>query len=203
LNVIISKGDVMSSAIELYKEAWDLDFNKGDSLYAETLYRELIERFPHSDEKEYALVHLERIAKRKGNPNDPTFKPLHSGSGGGGLAVVCFFLILLLIVGLGYGYYYGYQQHLRMESNELVIQGLLSERYGEFADAAQKYEQARQVSSLNGSAYRCLALLYLNMGKLPQAENIGKQWQLLIPHDANLRDFSNRLADSIAQQGHP
>ena len=51
----------MSSAIELYKEAYDLDFNKGDSLYAETLYKELIERYPHSDEKEYAQVHLERI----------------------------------------------------------------------------------------------------------------------------------------------
>jgi tetratricopeptide (TPR) repeat protein len=192
----------MTSAIELYKEAYDLDFNKGDSLYAETLYKEIIERFPHSDEKEYAQVHLERIAKLKGNPSDPTFKPLRSG-GSNGLAVVCFVLILFIFVGLGFGFYYGYQMHLRMDSNESVIHGLLSEKKGDMSEAEKNYEQAQFLFPRNGVAYRCLAELYLDSGKLQQAEIVRKKWELLLPFDIHLSKFNKRRTDTPQQEKEP
>jgi tetratricopeptide (TPR) repeat protein len=193
----------MSSAIELYKEAYDLDYNKGDSLYAEVLYKEIIERFPHSDEKEYAQAHLERIAKLKGNPDDPTFKPLQSGGSGGGLAIVCFVLILLILSALGFGGYYGYRLYRRLESNELVIHGLISEKTNNLDEAINRYEQAQQIYPANGLAYRCLAELYLKIGKPQQAELLTRQWELLHPYDIALKDFKQRLADSTQQEPKP
>ena len=193
----------MSSAIELYKEAYDLDYNKGESLYAETLYKEIVERFPHSDEKEYSLVHLERIAKLKGNPNDPTFAPLQSRGGGGGLAVVCFVFTLLLTVGLGFGLYYGYLQKQRIDSYEMVIHGLHSEINGHAEEATAIYEQAQKRYPNSIAAYRCLAELYLSKGKFEQAELVGKQWALLRPYDRFLGTFKKRLADSTSRKAVP
>lgn len=190
----------MSSAIELYKEAYDLDFNKGESIYAETLYRELIERYPHSDEKEYAQVHLERIAKLKGNPDDPTFTPLRSGGGGSGLALVCFVLILLILTALGFGASYGFRLHKQLLSNELVIHGLLSEKKGNVETAEKRYEEARQIFPKNGAAYHCLADLYLRSGKPESAELVSRQWELLQPYDISLMDFKRNLADSSAHR---
>lgn len=193
----------MSSAIELYKEAYDLDFNKGDSLYAEVLYKEIIERFPHSDEKEYAQVHLERIAKLKGNPSDPTFKPLRNGAGGNGLAVVCFVLILFLSVGLGFGFYYGYRMHLRMNSNECIIHGLLSQKNGDAVTAEKNFEQAQTLFPRNSLAYRCLTELYLRSGKRDQAEIVRKKWNLYLPFDTHLSAIRNLPADSSQQEELP
>jgi tetratricopeptide (TPR) repeat protein len=193
----------MSSAIELYKEAYDLDFNKGESLFAEALYKEIIERFPHSDEKEYALVHLERIAKLKGNPGDPTFKPLQSRGGGGGLAIVCFILTLLLLVGFGFGLYYSYLQKQRIDSLELVINGLHNETIGNTEEAIAMYEQSQKRYPHSVTAYRCLAELYLSNGKFEQAELVSKQWGLLRPFDHSLGSFKNRLADSTSRKATP
>ncbi|MBN1579027.1 MAG: tetratricopeptide repeat protein [Chitinispirillaceae bacterium] len=193
----------MSSAIELYKEAYDLDYNKGDSLYAEVLYKEIIERFPHSDEKEYAQVHLERIAKLKGNPNDPSFKPLRSGGSGGGLAVVCFVLILMILTGLGFAGYYGYPQYLRLASYELIIHGLISQKNNDLADAERMFEQAQRIYPRNSVAFRCLTELYLQTGKPEKAELVRNQWKLLMPNDIALHTFTSRLADSIRQEKKP
>ncbi|MBN1307107.1 MAG: hypothetical protein JXA18_04265 [Chitinispirillaceae bacterium] len=193
----------MSSAIELYKEAYDLDYNKGDSLYAEVLYKEIIARFPHSDEKEYAQVHLERIAKLKGNPDDPTFKPLRSGGSGVGLSVVCFVLLLMILTALGFGGYYGYRRYIRQESNELIIHGLISEKNGNLSEAIQRYEQAQKVCPRNGVAYRCLAEVYLHFGKVHQADLLTRQWELLHPYDIALKDFKQRLADSTRREHTP
>ena len=187
----------MSSAIELYKEAYDLDFNKGDSLYAETLYKELIERYPHSDEKEYAQVHLERIAKLKGNPNDPTYSPLRSG-GGGGLVIVCFVLILFILTALGFGGYYGFRQYKELQSTRLVIHGLISEQNGKFTQAENRYEEARRLYPKNGIAYHCLASLYRRSGKPEAAQLVAKQWELLLPFDIVLREFNQHLSDTTA-----
>jgi tetratricopeptide (TPR) repeat protein len=190
----------MSSALELYKEAYDLDFNKGESLFAERLYKDIIERYPNSDEKEYAQVHLERIAKLKGNPNDPAYAPLKSGRSGGGLAMACFVLLLLLLMTMGFGFYYGYRQYLRMDSLELVLDGLLCEKNGNTSGATENYNLAQHTYPQNGVAYRCLAELYLRAGKLTQADLVGKQWELLLPDDVNIADFKKRLAD-VAKQG--
>ena len=190
----------MSSAIELYKEAYDLDFNKGDISYAEVLYKELIERFPHSDEKEYAQIHLERIAKLKGNPKDPAYTPPGNGSTGGALAVVCFVLILLILVALGFAGYYGYRCYRRIDSCEIVIRGLLSEQCGDRANAVQYYELAQKIFPESPLPFHSLANLYLTSGKLQQAELVGKQWALLHPDDPSLKLFQEQLADSLQQK---
>ena len=200
LNLLSRGRHLMSSAIELYKEAYDLDFNKGESLYAETLYKELIERFPHSDEKEYAQVHLERIAKLKGNPDDPAFKPLRTGGSSNSLVFVCFALILLILTALGFGASYGLRLQKQLRSNELVIHGLLSERNGNRQAAEDRYEEARRIFPKNGAAYHCLADLYLRSGKPEASELVSRQWELLQPYDIALMDFRRRLADTAAHR---
>ena len=68
----------MASAIELYRDAYDLDYRKGDWETAEDIYRKIVTKYPQSEEKEYALVHLERIEKLKADPDDKELKPVRA-----------------------------------------------------------------------------------------------------------------------------
>ena len=184
----------MSSAIEIYKEAYDLDFNKGDIYFAEALYKELIERYPHSEEREYAEIHLERIAKLKGNPDDPAIRPQQrTGNGGGGLAVVSFVLILLLAVSVGFAFYFSYRHYLHLASYEEIIHGLLSEKIGDSIGAEQSYERAQRMCPRNGIAYRCMAELYIGNGKTRKAELVARQWELIKPAAPALFLLKQRL----------
>jgi len=184
----------MSSAIELYKQAYDLDFKNGDRPMAEQLYKEIVERFPYSDEKEYALIHLDRIEKLKDNPRDPALQPAKTSQGLWGFAVLCFVLCLLLLVGCGLLGYFLRQQQKRIASNEYIIQGLIGEKAGALNAARLSYTQAQEIYPENVVACQCLAELYLANGKKELAEIEFKQWQLMSPDDANLKDFSARMS---------
>ena len=114
----------MASAIELYREAYDLDYRKGDWETAEDIYKKIVVKYPHSEEKEYALVHLERIEKLKGNPDDLELKPSRSSphSTTNALSVVNFIFILITLLGLGgLGYLlWQQQQNLRVVCSRLL-----------------------------------------------------------------------------------
>jgi hypothetical protein len=193
----------MSTALELYKQAYDLDYNKGDVHYAETLYKEIISRFPHSDEKEYSQVHLDRIARLKGNPGDPAFSPVKHPRGATGLAIACFALLLPLMLAVGFGFYFGYRHYQRMESLESVLCGMLCEKNNDTAGAVEQYTRAQQSYSAGGMAFRCLAELYLRGGKITQAALVGRQWELLAPDDINLADFKRRLVEAGRKEPKP
>ncbi len=182
----------MASAIELYQRAYDLDYRQGDWEEAEDIYKDILERYPYSDEKEYAQVHLERIQRLKGDPRDPELQPVRSGSAVG-LTVFCFFLTLLLIVGTGFLGYFFWEHQARGLSQELVLQGMVSERIGNANNAQLKYEQARNEDPSNVLAHQCLAELFLKHGDKARAENAGKGWAAVSPNDVNLKDFTSRL----------
>ncbi len=185
----------MASAIELYQRAYDLDYRNGDWESAEELYHEIIERYPYSDEKEYAQVHLERIQRLKGNPKDPEIQPVRSGSGAVGLAVFSFFLTLLLIVGTGYIGYFGWKMQKRQLSQELILQGMMSEQMGNVNNAQLKYEQAQKEDETNALAYQSLAQLFLKHGEKARAAAEFKKWKIVSPNDVNLGDFAKRLQE--------
>lgn len=178
----------MSSAIELYQKAYDLDYNRGDLEYAEELYKEIINRYPHSEEKEYAQVNLERIANLKSNPNDPFYKPFHSG-GLTGLTVFCFILVLFLSVGVGFLGYFLYKGKQRQDSYELLLHGMIFEQNGNPDNARSRYEHAQKLYPANSLAYRCLGELYLKNGNIDLAEIESKKWKLANPYDINISDF--------------
>ncbi len=184
----------MASAIELYQQAYDLDYRHGDWETAEEMYRDILERYPYSDEKEYAQVHLERIQRLKGNPKDPDILPVRSGSAVG-LTVFCFFLTLLLIVGTGFLGYYFWQYQKRQLSHELVLQGMISELTGNVNNAQLNYEQAQKEDEMNALAYQCLAELFLKHGDKNRAASEGKKWKIVSPNDINLTDFARRLKE--------
>lgn len=183
----------MASSIVLYQRAYDADYRKGDWQYAEELYKEIIERFPYSDEKEYAQVHLDRLAKLKSDPHNQELQPVRGSGASSGFVVFCFFLTLLLIVGTGFLGYFLFQQQKWMSSQEFVIQGLISERTGNPKNAIEKYKLAQETYPNNTLAYQTLAELYLKHGKMKQAEIEFNQWELISPNDLSLKDFKQRF----------
>jgi tetratricopeptide (TPR) repeat protein len=181
------------TAIELYREAYDHDYRKGDWEYAEQLYRQIIEEFPYSEEKEYARVHLERLAKLKADPHNRSLQPIRSTAGPGALAIFTFLFLLVLTAGsTGLGYWV-WRQHLALNYQNLVLQGLFSERAGDIDAAANRYKQAQEVLPASSLAYRQLADLYLNAGQLELAAIEHKRWALTDPDDPALSHFTQRM----------
>lgn len=188
----------MSSAIELYKRAYEMDYRQGDWQFAETLYRELIERYPYSEEKEYAQVHLERIEKLKRDPNDPDLQPSRRSSGGNALAVLSFIMMLFLVAATSVGGYLLWQQLMINSYNDLVIQGQINERYGRYESARRKYEEAQSLVPQKSLAYQCLAELYLKQKQYKLAEIEGRKWEVSsTTADADFGDFKRRLKTGI------
>lgn len=183
----------MASAIELYQRAYDLDYRKGDWQYAEELYKEIIERYPYSDEKEYAQVHLDRIAKLKSDPHNQELQPVRGSGMATGFSVFCFFLSLLLIVGTCFLGYFLFQQQKWLTAQDLVLQGLISEKTGDSEGARLKYTLAQETYPTNALAYQSLAELYLKHGKMQQAEIEYKKWELINPDDIGLKNFKQRF----------
>lgn len=185
----------MASAIELYQQAYNLDYRQGDWESAEELYQRIIEQYPHSDEKEYAKVHLDRIQRLKGDPKDPELEPVHSG-GTGGLAVFCLFLSLILIAGTCFLGYYYWQLQNRVLSQELILQGIVSEQAGDNNAAQMLYEHVRKAYPGNTLAYACLAELFLKHGDKHRAEQMSNEWAIVNPNDIHLKHFTERLRNT-------
>ena len=183
----------MTSAIELYQKAYNLDYRKGDWESAERLYNEIVQKFPYAEERDYAQVHLERIGKLKANPNNQELLPVRSKGASTGLLVGCFVLILILFVGTGFAFYFLYMENLRQQSNELILQGFLSEKVGDIENAQPKYEEAVKIDPDNALAYRALAELYLEKDEIELAEIQSREWKLHSPFDINLQGFLSRL----------
>jgi tetratricopeptide (TPR) repeat protein len=193
----------MASAIELYRDAYDQDYRKGNWEYAEELYKRIIEQFPYSEEKEYARIHLERIAALKADPHNQALQPVKSSSGLGILTGLNFFLLLVCIaggVGLGYFVWQGYQSRIFVD---MVLEGLVYEK-ASVVDAAQfRYKKAQEIAPMNPLGYRLSAELHLSTGRLDQAETGLKQWAIVSPTDPGLADFGARLkgARQVHTQG--
>lgn len=183
----------MATAIELYQRAYNLDYRKGDWEYAEQLYNEIVQKFPYSEERDYAQVHLERIGKLKANPNNQALLPVRTKGASTGLVVGLFVLILILFVGTGFAFYFLYMENIRQNSNELILEGFLSEKVGDLDNAQPKYEEALKIDPNNAMAYRALAELYLEKGEIELAEIESREWKLHSPYDIGLQDFRARL----------
>ncbi|MBD3391060.1 MAG: hypothetical protein GF418_03305 [Chitinivibrionales bacterium] len=190
----------MATAIELYRKAYDLDYRKGDWQTAEEIYRQIAEKFPYSDEKEYALVHLERIEKLRANPRDQRLQPVRAEGGTvGGFAVLSFVLVLVLAVALGLLGYFFWMQSRHTEYQDLILQGMLSENIGNQSTAATLYKQAQETLPGEPLGYRFLAELYLKNDELKLAEIESRRWAVANPYDPGLSEFKMRL--KAAAQG--
>jgi tetratricopeptide (TPR) repeat protein len=188
----------MASAIELYRRAYDLDYRKGDWQQAEELYKEIVEKFPYSDEKEYALVHLDRIQKLRANPQDQKLAPVRAaGSAVNGFNIVNFFLILILAVGVALAGYLIWQQNRTAQYQSLVIRGMSSEHSGNHSLAAALYKEAQEMMPGRPLAYQFLAELYMNTGQYGLAEIESKRWAIAGPGDTGLADFRIRLQNAM------
>lgn len=183
----------MASAIELYRRAYDLDYRKGDWETAERLYREIMERFPYSDEKEYAQVHLERIAQLKADPHNQELAPVRGGSGPHALAIVSFVLVLVLVAAVGVLGYTGWRGLQYHRHTQLVMEGLLSERIGDLKGARDRYKEAQELMPQDRFGYRLMAELYLKIKDYELARIEAKRWALAAPEDPELEMFRTRL----------
>jgi hypothetical protein len=183
----------MASAIELYRDAYEMDYRKGDWQYAEELYRQVMREYPESDEAEYCRIHLERIEKLKGDPQAPALQSVRPTSSLAGFTVLNFVLLLTLMVAAGFLAYFMYQQQGRMVRTEQVLHGLLSQRLGDKADALDRYRAARKAVKQDAVASRFLAEQYLAFGECDLAEIEARYWELAAPWDASIEGFRKRL----------
>jgi len=195
----------MASAIELYREAYELDYRKGDWESAEEIYHKIVEKYPNSEEREYAGLHLERIEKLKADPDDRELKSSSSSGSAatGALSIINFVLILLMLLGLGGLSYFLWQSHQNNEYNEFLIQGQLNEKSGDKKNAAAIYQFASKTYPQKRSAYRFLAELYLSEGKVKMARTALNTWKLNHPIDPSLVSFTSRLIIAEAAKSEP
>jgi outer membrane protein assembly factor BamD (BamD/ComL family) len=183
----------MSSAIELYKQAYDADYGNGDTEYARELYEAIIQTYPHSEEAGYCRVHLDRLEKLKSDPDNQELQPVRSKKGPGVLSIMSLVLVLPLIVATVAGFFYIWQQNQANLYYELLAEGQINERAGLYEPAVQKYKSAQAMMPMNALSYRLLAELYLQNNKMPLAEVQYKGWQLTYSGDPDLVGFNIRM----------
>jgi outer membrane protein assembly factor BamD (BamD/ComL family) len=183
----------MSSAIELYQQAYDADYRKGDWEYAKELYETIVQKFPHSEEAEYCRVHLDRLEKLNSDPNNQELQPVRSKKAPVALSILSLVLVLPLIVATVAGFFYIWQQNQANMYYELLAEGQVNERLGLYEPAVLKYQAAQAIVPMNALSYRMLAELYLAKDKMPLAEVQFKGWQLTYPSDPDLAGFSVRM----------
>jgi tetratricopeptide (TPR) repeat protein len=184
----------MASAIELYREAYDLDYRKGDWQTAEELYRKIMEQHPYSEEKEYAMIHLERLEKLKADPHNQSLQPIRSKDEPGVLSVLNFIFSLTLIAAMGFAGFYLVQHNKLFTYNDMILQGVLSEKNNDLNDAILQFKNAQDILPQNPLAYRYSAELFLNQKMIPQAQNEVQKWELVSPYDHALQSFKTRLS---------
>ena len=189
----------MSSAIELYHQAYDADYRKGDWEYAKELYEAIIQKYPHSEEAEYCRVHLDRLEKLRSDPHNHKLQPVHSKTGPSAISILCLVLVVLLIATAVVGGYYVWQQYEANLYYELLTEGQINERAGLYDPAVQKYEAAQAMMPTNGLSYRLLAELYLQKNKLPLAQVQYKGWQLTYPDDPDLPGYEVRMKIKLVE----
>ncbi|MFP4522841.1 MAG: hypothetical protein ACLFQK_11915 [Fibrobacterota bacterium] len=163
----------MASAIELYRKAYNTDYRNGDWETAEEIYNRIIEQFPHSEESEYAKVHLDRITKLKGNPEDSDLKPVNRGGDGGSvLGILGFILALLEAFAIVAAVFFILNQRTEIKYNRHLAQGLTSMVSGDRIDAELNFKIARAVLPSEKAADRALAELYIKYGSEKKAASI-------------------------------
>ena len=167
----------MATAIELYKEAYNLDFRNGDLNKAEALYNRIIEKFPQAEERVYAEVHLERIYRLKQDMKNPTLHSHQQKTGINGFLVFNFLLTLLIFAVLGYGAIFIWTQHKENIALSLVINGRINESEEIYGNAIENYVKAATISPKLFLPHECLAKLYYMQGELELAKIEAEQWK--------------------------
>ncbi len=185
----------MASAIELYRDAYHQDYRKGDWETAEELYKKIVAKYPQSDEKEYALVHLDRLEKLKADPDDQELKPSRpdTSSSSNALSVVNFFFILisfLCLAGLGYLFWIQKQE---IQYVELILQGQLSEKAGQYQTASDLYKRACKTNTEKPLAFQFLSEFYLSRAEYGLAQSTLDIWKSAHPYSDQTSSFESRL----------
>ena len=190
----------MATAIELYREAYELDYRKGNWEAAEDIYKQIIKKYPHSDEKEYSEVHLDRIEKLRADPDDRELKPSVSkeGSSSGALSIVNFILIIVLLLVVCVLSFFLWESNQNSNYHELLLQGQLNEKSGDIKNAAAIYEFGLQTYPNKTLAYRFLAELHLTTGNLKTARTTYNKWQLAHLKAPGLVSYNVRLKNAEA-----
>ena len=185
----------MATAIELYQKAYNVDYRQGDWEYAEELYNKIVEKFPHSEEKEYALVRLERIAALKGNPEDENLKPVTAkGGGSGGLGITGFVLSLLLVGVTGFLSFLFVKQNIRLQYNDLVTASLVNQINGDLVSAEIGLKTAIKTVPEYINAHVYLTELYISKGEFKKADKLLRRINKIKPQALVIKRLKKKIA---------
>lgn len=185
----------MATPLELYAQAYDADYNRGEWEYARELYTRIIETSPHSDEADYCRVHLERLDKLKSNPDTPALKP--RGGGANPLGILSFILIVPVCAAVGFLGWFAWEQHSLNRYLEIVVSAQSDLFASDTAGAELGLKAAQTLLPSSPLAYRLLAQLYLGADNLELAEMQRRRWEVTSPADPALKQFNIRLTSQL------
>ncbi len=191
----------MPSAIELYRDAYYLDFHKGDLEGAESLYKKIIEKFPRSEEKQWAEIHLERIEQIKSGDDSKLAAPpaaklaskIHP------LTIVNFFLIIFTLAALGSMGYWFYLQNKNQKYNELLLSAFQNQHMGKVNSAVACYKKACYLIPTKALAFTLWSEMYLSQNDFDMASKVIDIWRELQPAHPHLPAYSKRLEEAKSE----
>jgi outer membrane protein assembly factor BamD (BamD/ComL family) len=193
----------MKSAIELYKEAYELDYRKGNWEDAEDLYKKIIATYPHADEKEYSEVHLARIQRLKETGGeDERLLPSRgtARSSASGLSVVSFLLCLLLLAAGGYFFFSNMQLRQRIDNQSIIIQGLHAFNNGNLIRAETDFQKAQIAFPKDELPYMLLIDTYIMTEKINLAETELSKWKVTVPYSRSLDLYEKKIRFALEKQ---
>lgn len=179
-----------NSAIELYKEAYDLHFKRGKPEMAQELYKKIIARYPDSEERKYAQFLLERSSVSQ-EPREAI--RTSSASIVPVLAFVIAFVAIAGTVGLFFMMKSEQKSFLYFEKVMLAMNAIQNSNY---SMATMFLREAKTVQPKGVAAYSIMSQIYLKDKQFKLASAEYKQFLSLVPKNI----FAQEQLSLIAQK---
>ncbi len=153
----------MKSAIELYQEAYSLHFKENRPDLAKELYREIIEKYPDSDEREYAQFLLTKITPQADTETAERTSsfPL--------VAAISFFIgITLIIANIGFFVFITKEQKSSMYMEKIIL-AINSIQSGNSYEALLHLSEAKYIQPKRIGSYSLASEIYVSKKRFDRA----------------------------------
>ncbi len=181
----------MKSAIELYQEAYNLHFRQGRPELARELYREIIERFPESDERKYAQFLLARISTTVETP-----QPQSASSSLPAIAALSLLVSFIALAGIVGLFYFIKKQQNSVDYFERVMVGIHAIAQRNDDDALAVLREAKILAPRRTAAYVLASQIYIRKERFDLAES---EYKLLLSMDPE-NTFAQEQLTAVRQR---
>lgn len=181
----------MKSAIELYQEAYNLHFRDSRPDLAKELYREIIDRFPDSDERKYAQFLIARISPPSETPHQPsssTFSIVAS--------ISILFCIIAIAGSAGLFYLFTLEKNSSEYIEQIYIASNLMQKES-YDEALVFLQQAKLIQPKRLAAYSLSSQIYIIKNRFDLADT---EYKILLSIAPNNIFAQEQLAQIAKKQ---